>query len=109
MLADATILTRNAKFRKLEDIMGAIYCVRIGEDLRLSEAASYAYSFWFDSKDTYMQKRLVFFAGGPLYCSLDDGDDLARELMNRNVTCDAISFGDPYIQKRQHFNQGVVV
>ncbi|GJT96249.1 dehydroascorbate reductase 2 [Tanacetum coccineum] len=103
-MADRNIYYMIFPPRKLEDIIGAIYCVRIGGYLRLFEAASYAYSFWFGNKDTDMQKRIVFFAGGPLYCPLDEGEDLARALMNRNVACDAISFGDPNMKKRELFD-----
>nr|GEU36981.1 hypothetical protein [Tanacetum cinerariifolium] len=92
--------------RDLKMIMAAINDIMIGGHIRLFNAAGFAHSLLFHShlvgKD--MQKRIVVFAGGPLYCPLPKAHMLGKVIKDNNVACDVISFGDPYMEKRLFFD-----
>ncbi|PWA95816.1 dehydroascorbate reductase 2 [Artemisia annua] len=73
----------------------------IGGHLRLVDAAANAYTVWMDG---LRPTRIVFFAGGRLYLPLHRGRILATQLKDLNVACDVISFGDPYLDKKEFFD-----
>ncbi|GJS97014.1 dehydroascorbate reductase 2 [Tanacetum coccineum] len=91
--------------RDLKMIMSAINGIMFGEHIQLFNAVKLAHSLWFDCRlGEDMQKRIVFFAGGTLYCSLPTAHLLGKQMKDSNVACDVISFGDPYMEKRLFFD-----
>ncbi|PWA79443.1 26S proteasome non-ATPase regulatory subunit 4 [Artemisia annua] len=94
--------------RELWRITGALYDATIGGYLLLVEAIADAYDVWFGCWDkelgVHLPKRIAVFAGGPVYDEKDDVQMFGEVLKERNVACDAISFGDPKRNKQELFD-----
>ncbi|PWA61581.1 dehydroascorbate reductase 2 [Artemisia annua] len=103
-MADLNLHTMIRPTKNIRAIKRAIDGAIIGGNLRLLPAATRAHFHWFSRYHTDLQKRIVFFAGGPLYSPLGEGRALGMRMRKINVRCDVISFGDPYMEKRELFN-----
>ncbi|GJT49232.1 dehydroascorbate reductase 2 [Tanacetum coccineum] len=91
--------------RDLSKIMNAVYAARVGGYLILQKAFCYAYYIWFGDSAEYKQKRIVLFAGGGVYHTINQFEELGEQMKRGNIACDVINFGDPYMDKKKHFNR----
>ncbi|PWA58864.1 26S proteasome non-ATPase regulatory subunit 4 [Artemisia annua] len=73
--------------RDLSNIVSHIYVARIGGDLVLTRAVSYASSFC------------------PVYHSIQYIESLGESMKRGNLACDVINFGDQFMKKKIHFNK----
>ncbi|PWA88388.1 hypothetical protein CTI12_AA120680 [Artemisia annua] len=94
--------------RELWRIIRSLYDATICGYLLLVEAVADAHDVWFGCWDkelgVHLPKRIAVFAGGPVYDDKDDVQMLGEALKERNIACDAISFGDPARNKQELFD-----
>nr|GEW33280.1 hypothetical protein [Tanacetum cinerariifolium] len=103
-MADAALGFLIFPTNNIHKIMHAVNGIRIGGNLRLLEAAANAHSGLVGEFYTRMKKRIVFFAGGSLYCPKGDARMLGETIKEINAACDVITFGNPYYKKRKLFD-----
>ncbi|GKF14234.1 dehydroascorbate reductase 2, partial [Tanacetum coccineum] len=81
---------------------------KISGDLLIVDGVVYAHHVWFGCRGeelgVHLPKRMAVFAGGPLYYDKDAMEDLGQALKEKNVACDAISFGHPARNKKELFD-----
>nr|GEV90303.1 dehydroascorbate reductase 2 [Tanacetum cinerariifolium] len=79
----------------------------MGGDLMVLKAVINAHTVWFGCWDKelgkHLPKRIVMFAGDPVYEEMHQVRILGKAMKDKNVACDVISFGDPTLNKQQLF------
>ncbi|GJW60875.1 dehydroascorbate reductase 2 [Tanacetum coccineum] len=94
--------------RNIALIMSSLYDAKISGDLLILDGVLHAHQVWFGCRGeelgVHLPKRMAVFAGGPVYYEKDDMKEFGQEFKEKNVACDAISFGHPARNKKELFD-----
>ncbi|GJR68991.1 dehydroascorbate reductase 2 [Tanacetum coccineum] len=94
--------------RNIALIMSSLYDAKISDDLLILDGVLYAHQVWFGCRGeelgVHLPKRMAVFAGGPIYYEKDDMKEFGQAFKEKNVACDAISFGHPARNKKELFD-----